>query len=346
MGSMSLDAFDIVAEVGQGAMARVFRARHRQSGGHVAIKMLRPHAACDPEVVVRFLNEMRAAALVWHPNLVRVFGGGQARDGRPYVIMEHVEGPSLRQLLDQRGPLEATTAAGLLCQVASAMAALHHEGIVHRDLKPDNVLLRPDPTAPGGMQALVTDFGVARLRPEHQAPDRTLVQTQQGRILGTPTYMAPEQFLGEGIGPATDVYSLGVVLYECLAGRPPFPRQPADASGLLRISTLHIESPPPPLSFFAPEAPEELLVLVHAMLAKRPTDRPSMDDVEEALHRLTGPRLAGWQVAEPTVLLDRTLQEVSPVRRALRRGARLHAAAVLAALAALTVGVLWGLLMG
>ncbi len=202
--------YELHEEIGRGGMGVVFRARQVRLNRWVALKMILASRLASPAVVRRFLQESQAAAVVRHPHVVSVFDAGQV-GGQHYFAMELVPGPSLAEHL-KTGPLDPRDAARLLARVAAAVEHLHSLGIVHRDLKPSNILLDEQG------QPCVTDFGLARLRGTEA--DRT----ESGTILGTPAYMAPEQAAGNlaEIGPGSDVYSLGAVLYELLCGRTPF----------------------------------------------------------------------------------------------------------------------------
>src|SRR5690349_22764886 len=204
------ERYELVELVGTGGMSSVYKAHDRLLERNVALKVLHPHYGEDGEYVERFRREARAVAQLSHPNIVTVIDRG-ADDGRQYIVFEYVDGENLKQLLTRTGPLPIRRAIKLGLETAEALAFAHTHGLVHRDVKPQNVLLTPEG------EAKVTDFGIARsLDVEHGV-------TQTGTVLGTSNYISPEQAGGKPVTPATDVYSLGVVLFELLTGDVPFP---------------------------------------------------------------------------------------------------------------------------
>jgi hypothetical protein len=242
--------------LGCGGMAEVFLARDRMLGRDVALKVLRERHAEDERFVGRFLEEARCAASLDHPGVVRVYDQGRAADGRYFIAMEHAAGGSLKNLIARRrGPLDPAEAARLASQVAEALGAAHERGIVHRDIKPQNVLIGE------AGEAKVADFGIALA-----ASGGTTSGTDL--LFGTPGYMSPEQAMGERVGPQSDLYSLGVVLYEMLTGELPF-----EAEGALATAMKHITERPVPPRERDPRVPEAMEALVMALLAKDPEDR-------------------------------------------------------------------------
>ena len=239
--------------LGGGGMAEVHLARDVELDRPVAVKLLAEHLAEDAELRERFVREARIAARLAHPNVVAVYDAGD-EDGTPFIVMECVEGETLADLLRREGPLDPDRAVGLARQACAGLAHAHAAGLVHRDVKPGNLLLRRD-----GMLK-VADFGIAR------AAETTRL-TLAGTILGTAAYLAPEQATGEEVTPAADVYSLGAVLYECLAGRPP--------RRVESLADLDPEQPITPLRDVAPAVPQELEDAVMHALARRPEFRPA-----------------------------------------------------------------------
>lgn len=235
--------YELVAPLGEGGMGMVYRARRLHIGDEVAVKVLHRKFLPDAEAVERFRREARSAALLTHPNVVTIHDFSDARaDGSPaYIVMELVRGVSLRGLLRREGRLDERRAVELMSDICAGVGVGHKQGVVHRDLKPDNVIIAP-PAAEGAREmAKVVDFGIAKLRDATGSLDLT----QTGALLGTPFYMSPEQCRGERLGPSTDVYSLGAMLYEMLTGVPPF-----RASTLPAMISKHLNEEPP---LFPPE---------------------------------------------------------------------------------------------
>ena len=253
-GELVAGRYRLERSLGQGGMATVFAARDEELHRPVAVKLLAENLGHDPELRARFLREARLAARLSHPNVVRVFDAGED-EGRPYIVMELVDGETVADLLVRRGRLDPAEAVALGRQAAEALQHAHDAGLVHRDVKPQNLLLRRDGTLE------IADFGIAR------AAETTRL-TLAGTVLGTAAYLAPEQALGEDVGPAADVYSLGAVLYELLAGEPPFRFE--------SLAQLAAERPPlRPLRELAPDVPQALEDVVMSTLARNPTYRPA-----------------------------------------------------------------------
>jgi serine/threonine protein kinase len=249
--------YEILEEGGRGGMGMVYRALDRQLGGQVAIKTLRPELVCNPSLVERFKTEIRLARQISDKHVVRTHDIGE-RDGVYYLTMEYVEGITVRELLDSRGRLDVSPTLAIATQLAHSLMAAHEQGVIHRDIKPQNLLLDSS-----GMLK-VMDFGVARLAASPSG------LTEVGTVVGTPSYMAPEQMLGEALTERTDLYAVGVVLFECLTGRLPFEA----SSTMALIAKLLREDAPDPASL-NPEIPPALAGLVLRLLAKEPTQRPA-----------------------------------------------------------------------
>jgi eukaryotic-like serine/threonine-protein kinase len=261
-----LDAYEIVRPLGSGGMGEVWLATEVRLGRKVALKVLPSDLTRDPLRVQRFEQEARAASALNHPNVCTIHALGQTSDSQHYIAMEYVEGETLRQRL-------ATTrqsireALDVAIQVAAALSAAHSAGVVHRDIKPENVMLRPD----GFVKVL--DFGLAKLAPA--APDitgadttRTVLKTEAGMVVGTTAYMSPEQARGQEVDARTDIWSLGVLLYEIVARRLPF----AAPSGTELLAAI-LERDPAPLVRFEPDAPPELQRIITKALRKERAQR-------------------------------------------------------------------------
>ena len=268
--------YTIDGELGKGGMGVVYSATHPLIGKRAAIKVLKPEVSSNKIIVERFMQEARAVNQIGHPNIIDIFAYGKLPDGRAYHVMDLLVGESLRKRL-KRGPLHPSEAASVVEETASALMAAHEKGFVHRDLKPDNIyLVELENRWP---EVKLLDFGLAKLMPEAgMAP----FQTKAGVMLGTPEYMSPEQAAGKKIDSRTDIYALGVMMFEILTGQRPF-KSLGDAFSTLQQ---HAESTPPSIRELAPQLPEEMVQLVDAMLAKDPANRPSLNAVRTVIKRL------------------------------------------------------------
>lgn len=247
--------YKIVEPLGSGGMADVCLARDTVLDRDVALKIMAPHCAGDEAFIERFRREARSAAALSHPNIVPVYDHGCTDDGEYYIAMEYLPGGTLKERIEDRGRLDPRTSVEVAMEIAEALEEAHEHGLVHRDVKSQNILV----TGRGDVK--VADFGIAR-----PASSNTLSQT--GTILGTASYMSPEQAMGERATPRSDLYSLGVVLYEMLTGEPPFV-----ADNPISVSTKHVNEEPIPPKTMNPDVPEETNTLVMRLLAKDPRDR-------------------------------------------------------------------------
>lgn len=244
--------------LGRGGMGEVYRATRERDGRAVALKLLPSELAGEERYRLRFHRESRMAASLSHPHLVPVLGSGD-QQGTLWIAMQLVQGPDLASILARRETLHPQHAALITAQVGDGLDAAAGQGLVHRDVKPGNVFVA---TRHGGPYAYLGDFGLTK------ASDSQSGLTATGKFLGTIAYAAPEQIQAEQIGPATDVYALGAVLYRALTGDVPFPR-PRD----LAVAMAHITQPPPRPSDARPECPRELDDVVGRAMAKHPADR-------------------------------------------------------------------------
>ncbi|MFD8547088.1 protein kinase [Streptomyces sp. NPDC059649] len=247
--------------IGRGAMGEVWRAFDETLGRPVAVKLLLPHDS-DPTAASRFRLEAQTAGRLSHPHVVGVLDFGEHED-RLFLVMELVDGGSLADLLTVSGPLPAERVAQIAAQAAVGLAAAHRQGIVHRDIKPANLLLGADGTLKIG------DFGIARFLDD---PGAALTAT--GHIVGTSLYLAPERALGRTAGPASDVYSLGCVLYQLLTGRPPF-----QADSALAVLHQHLDAAPVPPRQLGAALPPAFESYLLGLLAKEPASRPTAEEV-------------------------------------------------------------------
>jgi serine/threonine-protein kinase len=244
----------VEALLAAGGMGEVWAARDLLLDRAVAVKVLGGAFAGDSRAAERLRREARAAGRVEHPAIARVLDLGED-GGRPYLVMELLEGESLAERIARTGPMDPAEAAGVVAAVAGALEAAHRAGIVHRDVKPGNVFLTSDG------QVKVLDFGIARA-----AGDATLTT---GDLIGTAAYLAPERALGHRATAASDVYALGVVLYELLAGRRPF-----EAGSNIELAMAHVNAEPVPLALAAPSTPPSLAAACERAMAKDPAARP------------------------------------------------------------------------
>jgi serine/threonine protein kinase len=256
-----LDAYEIERPLGAGGMGEVWLATEVRLGRKVALKILPPDLTRDPTRVQRFEQEARAASALNHPNVCHIYALGETPDGQRYIAMELVEGDTLRHRLSTVR-LSIREALDIAIQVAAALSAAHAAGIVHRDIKPENVMLRPDEFVK------VLDFGLAKLAPAALDPaggerTHTVLKTEAGTVVGTAAYMSPEQTRGQDVDARTDIWSVGVLLYEMVAGRRPF-EQPTSSDVLAAI----LDRDPAPLMQFEPRTPSELQRIVTKALRK------------------------------------------------------------------------------
>ena len=249
-------------------MGTVYRARHLLMDRPVAIKVLHPRFVDNEAARARFQLEARAAVMLHHTNAVSVTDFGQTGDGNVYLVMELLEGRTLRDIIAKEAPLETARATSIMLQTSAAVAAAHEAGIIHRDLKPSNILVTQSANAPAVVKVL--DFGIAKLASDiYDSEDATAV-TLPGTPIGTPRYMAPEQYEGRDLTPAADVYSLGVILYEMLAGMAPF-------TGMtpLEIALKHKHDPLRSPREIVSTIPEDVERVVLHALEKQPEARPA-----------------------------------------------------------------------
>src|SRR6266480_2686629 len=244
--------YRVLRKLGTGGMANVYLAEDQELGRRVAIKVLDDRHASDDQFVERFRREAKAAAALSHPNIVSIYDRGET-DGTYYIAMEYLEGPNLKELVRQGTP-SIRTAITFTREILSALRLAHRRGLVHRDIKPHNILV----DAEGRLK--VTDFGIARSGPSQM--------TEVGSIIGTAQYLSPEQARGAPVDQRSDLYSIGIVLYEMLTGEVPF-----TGESPVEIAMRHLSDTPRPPSLLRPEIPPDLDMIVLRALAKNPEDR-------------------------------------------------------------------------
>jgi serine/threonine-protein kinase len=260
-------SFRILQKIGSGGMGAVYKAMELQNSRMVGVKILHPKLANRKDLVSRFGREARALSQLSHPNTVRVFLYGELEDGSLYIIMELLEGKNLNQTVRSEGPFPMERALPILIQACGALDEAHKAGIIHRDLKPENIFL----VQSGDLHDFpkLLDFGLAKVG-ERQLRPGSVILTQEGMVFGTPEFMSPEQAQGKTLAPASDVYSLAVILYEVLTGKLPF-----DAKSAMDYIQMHVTGKPIPLNQRVPGRvfPPLLERIMDRALAKREQDR-------------------------------------------------------------------------
>ena len=304
--------------IGHGGMSVVYLAEHIRLGRNVALKVLAPQLAENEKFRERFLRESKLAASIDHPNIVPIYDADEAGDVL-YIAMRHVEGSDLKTLIKDEGPMEPERALAIVTQVADALDAAHEHGLVHRDVKPANILIVPPATSGGAEHVYLTDFGLTK---------RALSVsgfTETGQLVGTVDYAAPEQIKGDPVDGRADIYSLGCVLFECLTGSVPYPREQEVA-----VLWAHVQEPPPSVSASRHGLPKELDEVVEHAMAK------------DAAARTESGRALILEMQEALGLAP------ARVRRRPRRRVRRRAlvAGALAALACVAAVVVWTLVAG
>ncbi|HJQ29320.1 MAG TPA: Stk1 family PASTA domain-containing Ser/Thr kinase, partial [Rubrobacter sp.] len=318
--------YRILKPLGSGGMADVYLAHDAILDRDVALKVMSTRYASDDEFVERFKREAQSAAALSHPNIVSIFDRGESEDGTYYIAMEYLPGGTLKDRILKRGALPAHTAAAVALQMAEALRAAHERDVIHRDIKPHNILI----TASGDVK--VTDFGIARAA-------SSSAMTRTGHILGTAHYISPEQAMGEPVGPSSDLYSLGVVLYEMLTGELPF-----DADTPLGIAMKHVNGHVVPPKAVRPSVPDGINAITLRLLAKNPEDRYASDsELIEDLERVSAgldPSGATTEMmtrAMPVSATTRISPPVPPQRVGRDKKRRRGAAPLLLALLALLI---------
>ncbi|HEY3807977.1 MAG TPA: serine/threonine-protein kinase [Kofleriaceae bacterium] len=268
--------YRVEGKIGEGAMGVVYTAVHPVINKRVAVKVLKQALCDDRGAIERFIDEARVVNEIGSPNIVDVFAFGTLPDGRYYLVMEWLRGESLRDRL-ATGSLALDEACDITLALSRALDAAHTKGVIHRDVKPENVFLIEVPDDAPRVKLL--DFGIAKLANDDHRVERTLA----GAMVGTPQYVAPEQARGLAIDHRADTYSLGVVLYELITGKPPFV-----ADNAAEMIAKHLTEPAPEPSILRDDTPDQLDELVTAMLTKHPSGRPSLTHVQQVLKRVRG----------------------------------------------------------
>jgi serine/threonine-protein kinase len=259
--------FQILQKIGSGGMGSVYKALQPEMNRMVAVKILHPKLANRKDLVSRFRREARAMSHLTHPNTVKVYLYGELEDGSLYIVMEYLDGRNLNQTVRGEGPMPLERGLPILIQACNALEEAHRAGIIHRDLKPENIFLCQH----GGMRdfAKVLDFGLAKVTEREMRPG-SIILTQEGMVFGTPEFMSPEQAQGKPLTPASDIYSLAIILYEVLTGKLPF-----EAKNPMEYIQLHVTAQPKPINERIPGRtfPPLLWSVLEKALAKRSEDR-------------------------------------------------------------------------
>jgi serine/threonine protein kinase len=320
VGEKIAGRYEVEELVGHGGMSSVYKARDTLLERHVALKILHEQYNSDDDFVERFKREARSVAQLQHPNIVTVIDRGE-EEGRQFIVFEYIDGENLKERVVRKGRLEVREALEVALEVARGLAFAHQSGIVHRDVKPQNVLLN------GDGHAKVTDFGIARTVEVDG-------MTQTGTVLGTSNYIAPEQATGQRVDAHSDVYALGVVLYELLAGDVPFPGE-----SFVAVAMKHVHEPPPNLLDVRRDAPPRVAAAIDRTLAKDPEERfPTMDAFAEELETCLAELEHGGD-GERTMVIPARQRRPTPQRRTSRWPLAVAGLALLA-IAAIVIGLI------
>jgi hypothetical protein len=315
IGKVLGECYEVVRVIGYGGMATVYEARHtRLPNKRYAVKLLLPEFAVKPELVIRFAREAETASRIEHGNIVEVYDVHRTDEGTPYIVCEYLEGKEMGDLLEKIERLPPAALVEIACQICEGLSAAHAAGVVHRDVKPENVFLTGDPERP---TAKLLDFGISKI-----AETEGEKLTRTGLVMGTPSYMPPEQARGAKVDHRADIYGVGAILYRALTGRTPFSGDDPTAV----LAAVLTKEPPRPRSI-EPSVPEGLELIIERAMAKQPDDRyPTIDALREDLQRWAeaeGVWKGALQSADATGQFDRAGgSETNSVVRAARHARR------------------------
>jgi serine/threonine protein kinase len=299
LSGRKIGEYEVIARIGVGGMGEVYEGRQPLIGKRVAVKVLLPSLSNEKELVERFLAEARAVNEIRHRGIVDIFSFGQLPDGAHYFVMEYLEGVAFDRLIKQRGPLPIAEALSYIEEVLDALDSAHAAGIVHRDIKPSNIFLVN--TGRGKAYVKLLDFGIAKLGALANGSD-SAPQTRASMILGTPDYISPEQARGKPVSAATDLYALGVVLFEMVTGKRPF-----KGENTLQTMWMHVEDTPPVPSSLRPDIPPALDELILWAMEKDPANRPaSAEELRSHLDAIRASLLPGTGTTTPAPITGRT----------------------------------------
>jgi len=327
-GSVIRGKYRILSKIGQGGMGAVYKALHLAFDELRALKVMAPELLSDQLFVKRFKHEAVITRRLQHPNAVRVDDIDESDDGRPFIVMEYIEGRSLKKLIQDEGPLPVPRVCSIIKQVAAALDAAHRLGMIHRDIKPENIVLV---ATPEGEEAKVLDFGIAKVKEARLGDIAGMTLTGTGVVIGTPQYMSPEQAMGkrgDELDGRSDLYSLGIVMYQMLTADLPF-----KADTTMEMLLAHMNTPPTPICVLRPELriPETIANLTMKLLEKNRELRPAsaralIEEVEAA--EQVQPPVGATHVARPTAVV--TLEEVQVAKGPVGPGSPGEGAAAVA----------------
>jgi eukaryotic-like serine/threonine-protein kinase len=334
LGATFAGRFTILARLGRGSMGSVYRARQEAVGRDVAIKIVRPDRAYDPETKARFEREARAVSVLTSPHTVTAFDFGEAEDGSWFLVMEMLEGETLGERLKRVRRLHWRAAVRFVRHALLSLGEAHQKGIIHRDLKPDNLFISKGIGSEGRETCKILDFGIAKWM-DGESGSVDPLETQAGTVFGTPRYMSPEQAQGAQLDARSDLYSLGVLFYQMLAGRAPF----VDDDAVV-VMARHIKDTPPPFSEVASDAeiPAAIERVLRRALAKTPADRPQ--NAEDFMVAIDAALEEAGSVASGVHTASVITERPAPPPR------RLWLAGVALLLALLMVGSIWAVQAG
>jgi len=300
--------YAVLERIGSGAMGNIYKAEHKALSKVVALKVLHRHLVREESHVKRFHREARAASRLSHPNCITVLDFGQTEDGWSYIAMEYLPGRDLCRILFEEGPMAPERAAHIIAQVLDALDEAHSNGVIHRDLKPENVMIEKLRSDPDFVKVL--DFGIAKIQ-DFAGHQNSSFKTATGMVFGTPEYMSPEQIRGEDLDGRSDLYSLGVLLYQMLSGALPF-----QGESVLEVATAHLTQQPPPLREKRPDLAASVCGVVARLMSKKREDRyqnaqEARAALLEAVRRDTPRPVPVSEATAPMPVFSRTTSKVA-----------------------------------
>ncbi len=293
------EQYELMMKVREGGMGAIYRASNRYTGANFAIKILLPKYAADEDMRQRFITEAKAASALKHTGICQVRDFGITKSRMPYLVMDWLDGVTLHERVDTKGPMSEREAVPIFIQIAAAIGSAHKTRVVHRDLKPEHVVLCKN-DAHDANDVRIVDFGIAKLIHDEGAPAPKEGLTMDGMVIGTPLYMSPQQIKGLKIDGATDVYSLGCLMYFTVSGVPPF-----EGDTYMDVMYKHVNNPPPPFPSMV-KVSDDLTAVIFRAMEKEPKDRyKTMDEVIADLKKLT----KGVSVEKKMLSHDRAKQK-------------------------------------